>query len=88
MRTPIALVLLLFCLGAQARELPTARAESVGLSSTRLQAITDLSQRYVDDGKLASVVTMVARRGKVVYFEAVGQRGVNDATPVRKDDLF
>jgi CubicO group peptidase (beta-lactamase class C family) len=88
MRVLVMIVVGFACVGLQARELPSARAESVGMSTARLQAITELSQRYVDEGKLASVVTMVARRGKVVHFEAVGRRGVADHRPVKPDDLF
>lgn len=72
----------------QAKDLPSTKAEKVGMSSERLNRITEMSQRYVDEGKLAGVVTMVARKGKLVHFEAVGQRGADDASPLKKDDLF
>ncbi len=82
--------LLLACVteSAIARDLPTARPASVGMSAERLQRVTDMATRYVEQNKLAGVVTMVARRGKLVHFEAVGQRGVKDKRPLRKDDLF
>ncbi|MEM7097228.1 MAG: serine hydrolase domain-containing protein [Pseudomonadota bacterium] len=71
-----------------AKDLPNTRPEREGFSSERLQRITDITQRYVDEGKLAGVITMVARRGKIVHFEAVGNRGVNDDRPLEKDHLF
>ncbi len=71
-----------------AAEIPQVRAEREGLSTERLVRITDLSQRYVDEGKLAGVLTMVARDGKIVHYEAVGHRGVNDPRPLTKDALF
>jgi CubicO group peptidase (beta-lactamase class C family) len=45
-------------------------------------------QRYVDEDKLPGVVTLVARRGKVVHFEAVGRRDVERDEPMTKDTLF
>ncbi len=74
--------------GAQAATLPVVKAEREGMSSERLARITEITQGYVDDGKLAGVITMVARRGRIVHFEAVGARGVDDARPLEKDHLF
>ncbi len=73
---------------AWANDLPQVKPERQGFSTQRLQRITDVTQQYVDDGKLAGVITMVARNGKIVHFEAVGNRGAEDASPLRKDDLF
>ena len=65
-----------------------APASEAGMSSERLNRVTALSQRYVDEDKLAGVVTLVARDGKIVHFEAVGQRGADDDRPMTKDALF
>ena len=69
-------------------QLPTVTAEEVGMSSSRLERITTLSKDYVESNRVASIVTMVARQGKVVYFDAFGSRSMDDDTPVKKDDLF
>jgi CubicO group peptidase (beta-lactamase class C family) len=42
----------------------------------------------VDQGRLAGVVTMVARHGKVVEFEAAGKRDVAANLPMQKDSIF
>ena len=42
----------------------------------------------VDQGRLAGVVTMVARHGKVVEFEAAGKRDIASGTPMQKDSIF
>ena len=81
-------VLLTLSVTGVARPLPEVKPERAGFSSERLQRITAMTQSYVDAGKLAGVITMVARNGKIVHFEAVGQRGVEDTTPLAKDDLF
>ena len=62
--------------------------EDVGMSAERLERITAMTQRYVDEKKLAGVATLVARRGKIVHFEVVGQRGAEDDRPLTKDALF
>jgi hypothetical protein len=46
-----------------------ARPEAEGFSSKRLARINTTMQRYVDEQKLAGIVTLVARRGQVVHFE-------------------
>jgi len=71
-----------------AKPLPETKAERVGMSSDRLERITQMTQQYVDEGKLAGVITMVARDGKLVHFEAVGNKGADDPRPLEKDDLF
>ena len=48
--------------------------EKVGFSATRLGRIGDLMRRYVDSGKLAGTLSLVSRRGQVVYFDDYGQR--------------
>jgi len=89
MKRVIVLLALVAIVGhAVAKPLPTAKPSRVGMSADRLQRIDDVTQKYVDAGKLAGVVTMVARNGKVVYFDAVGNRGADDETPLKKDDLF
>jgi CubicO group peptidase (beta-lactamase class C family) len=44
-------------------------------------------QRYVDAGNLPGVVTLVARRGKVVHFDAVGWRDVATKAPMSRDTI-
>ena len=45
-------------------EIPVAEAESVGMSTERLQRIGTAMQRHIDAGKIQGAVTAVARRGK------------------------
>ena len=68
--------------------LPRARPEDVGLSSERLQNLTTALKRYTDDGRIAGSVALVARRGKVVYLEAFGQRDREARAPMRTDSMF
>lgn len=67
---------------------PTARPESVGMSSRRLQRIDDVMQDYIDRYEIAGAVTLVARRGKVVHFSAIGYRDAESETPMTHDTIF
>jgi len=50
---------------AVAQEMPTAKPESVGLSSERLERIATAVQHNIDDKRIAGAVTLVARHGHV-----------------------
>ncbi|MDQ2996522.1 MAG: beta-lactamase family protein [Chloroflexota bacterium] len=62
--------------------------ESVGFSSARLARINTVMQRYVDERKLAGMVTLVARRGQTVHFETCGVADIATGVPMRHDTLF
>ena len=62
--------------------------EKAGFSATRLGRIGDLMRRYVDSGKLAGTVSLVSRRGKVVYFDDYGQRNPETGAQMTLDTLF
>ncbi len=70
------------------QELPGAAPESVGLSSERLERVTDALEDYVSRGRLPGAVAMVLRDGKVVYSEAVGYRDVEAGDPMTTDAIF
>ncbi|MCY4025962.1 MAG: serine hydrolase [Acidobacteria bacterium] len=68
--------------------LPVASPGTVGMSADALGRIAPAMQAYVDDGRLAAVMTMVARRGQVVHWEAVGTRDTASGDPLERDDIF
>ena len=65
-----------------------AKPEDVGLSSERLARVTDWARRLVDDGKLAGLITMVARRGKLVHFNTCGLADVKREVRMAPDTIF
>ena len=67
---------------------PIVKPSKQGFSSERLEKIGDLSQRYIEEKKIAGMVNLVARNGKIVYFDAKGSRGIDDPRPLQKDSLF
>jgi CubicO group peptidase (beta-lactamase class C family) len=68
--------------------LPTAKPEAIGLSALRLQRMRDAYQREIDKGTTPGVVSMVARRGQVGWFEAQGSQNPADGAPMATNSLF
>jgi CubicO group peptidase (beta-lactamase class C family) len=68
--------------------LPAAHPPDVGMSPEALAGIGPAMRAYVEDGRLAGVVTMVARRGRVVHWNAVGARRLDEGDALQPDDLF
>ena len=56
----------------QAQALPAAPPESVGMSAQKLGHISEAFKQHIDKGNLPGVVVMVARKGRLVYSDAVG----------------
>jgi CubicO group peptidase (beta-lactamase class C family) len=75
-------------LAAATHDLPTAKPESVGMSSERLARLDSGMKSLIDQGRLAGTVTMVARHGKVVEFAALGKRDLAANAPMQKDSIF
>jgi CubicO group peptidase (beta-lactamase class C family) len=62
--------------------------EGVGMSSKRLDRIGVAMQRYVDDGTLRGVSTMVMRKGEVVHAEQFGYRDAEAGLEMTYDTIF
>jgi CubicO group peptidase (beta-lactamase class C family) len=69
-------------------DLPFAKAETVGMSAKRLERINAFIKDYIDTNQIAGAVTLVARKGKIVHFEAQGWRYKEDNQPMEKDAIF
>ena len=72
--------------GAQA--IPVAQPESVGLSSERLQRIATVVQRDIDQKRISGAVTLVARRGRIVWLKAQGMMDREAGKPMQTDSIF
>jgi CubicO group peptidase (beta-lactamase class C family) len=70
------------------RDLAVAAPESVGVSAERLKRLDAGMKGLVDDGRLAGVVTLMARKGKVVHFAAHGKKDLRQPEPIAKDSIF
>ena len=68
--------------------LEMSKPEKQGVSSEKLQRLTELSEQYVDEGRVAGIVNLVLRNGEVIHYEATGNRGADDPSQMQVDDLF
>jgi CubicO group peptidase (beta-lactamase class C family) len=84
----IALLVLIVPGVAWPQGLSTATPEAVGLSSPRLARVTEAVKGEIAKGRYPGAVALVARRGKVAYFEALGQRDPQTGAPMTKDAIF
>jgi len=66
----------------------TAKPEDVGLSSERLQRITQMIERRIAAGDIAGAVTVVARRGKVAHLAAQGVIDLETKQPMTPAAMF
>jgi CubicO group peptidase (beta-lactamase class C family) len=86
-----ALLALAFTLAGCDGRPPAAEAPvdaSAGMSAERLKRLDDHFHRLVDDGKIAGVVTWVARRGQVVHEDAYGLADIDAKQPMTSDTYF
>ena len=67
---------------------PAAKPEDAGMSADRLKRIHESIQRHIDAGEICGAVTVVARRGHVVNFEAHGLMDIDSKKPMQKDTIF
>jgi len=68
--------------------LPEAKPESLGLNSIRLQRMSDAFKRDIDKGTTPGVTMMVARRGQIGWFDALGRQNPNSPGPMAHNTLF
>lgn len=72
----------------QTPALPEGRPEALGLSRTRLSTMSDAFKREIDKGTTPGVSVMVARRGEIAWFEALGRQAPDSDAPMTRDSLF
>ena len=68
--------------------LPHTQPADIGLCPERTQRLMDVLRREVDSGKLPGAVAMIARRGQIGLFEAVGQQDPGTGIPMKTDSIF
>jgi CubicO group peptidase (beta-lactamase class C family) len=72
----------------QTPPLPEARPETLGLSPARLARMSDAFKREIDKGTAPGVTVMVARRGQIGWFEALGRQNPAHSAPMTRDSIF
>jgi CubicO group peptidase (beta-lactamase class C family) len=93
MRTAISFALFLAALGLSVVTVSTAsspgvKPEDVGLSSERLQRISQMIARRIAAGEIAGAVTLVARKGKVAFESSQGVMDLDSKQPMTPANMF
>ena len=73
---------------AFAQGLPTAQPETVDVSPERLSRIRAVLQKEIDAERMPGAVVMIARRGQLIYSEAIGFQDKAACKPMAKDAIF
>ncbi len=68
--------------------LPLAEPEEVGVSSERLARIRPCLDRFITNEMAPNLVTLVARHGKIIHFEAQGYMDFASKRPVTPDTIY
>ena len=84
----LGIAVLIWVAGVRAQGLPAAAPETVGMSAQRLGQISAVLKREIEQGNLPGVVVMVARKGRLVYSEAIGLQDNQAGKPMPKDAIF
>ena len=82
---------LLLCLPpaeAQPRATTATTPAAIGVSPERLNRLSSTLQQYVDQQRVAGMVTIVVRNGRTVHLEAFGKRDVESGAPMQTDTIF
>ena len=70
------------------QELIPTLPENVGISSERINNLNSVLQNYVDDNSISGAVALVARKNKIVFFDAVGKSDIEKNKVMEKDAIF
>ena len=73
---------------ASTQDLPRAEPEALGFSAERLARITEIFRADAAAGRAPGFVLLIARHGKVGYFEAIGALDPQTKAPMRRDAIF
>jgi len=73
---------------AWANGLPMASPESVGISSERLERMSDAMQRFIDANQLAGTVSLISRKGQVIHMESQGWKSKETSEEMTGDTIF
>jgi CubicO group peptidase (beta-lactamase class C family) len=84
----VAFLVLTAAASALAQGLPVGRPDQLGFSAARLARIDSVMERYVDSGRVAGVVTLVARHGRVAQLGAYGWADREAGRRMTPDAIF
>lgn len=83
---PFLLAAALLASPVAAEDVKAVLPEDVGLSSARLERMGDFVRGYIEQKQMAGAVVLIARKGKIAYFEPFGQADIGK--PMQRDTMF
>ena len=90
--TPPILIITLVCFVLScvgyAGELSVASPKDVGISAEKLAGVKTAVQGLVNDKKVAGATVVVARKGKIAFFETFGMMDIEAKKPMAKDAIL
>ncbi|MBW8244392.1 beta-lactamase family protein [Muricauda oceani] len=71
-----------------AQQLVKVSPEEVGMSSERLERLSQTFEGYIDGNELPGATVLVARKGKIAYFESFGKNDLENNVPMKNSSIF
>ena len=68
-------------------QLPPASPKSAGFDPARLEVLHATTKLFVDEGRHAGIITLIARDGKIVDFQTFGLRDIEKNLPMERDTI-
>ena len=88
-RPPVVFAAFFCCAASFAQPLPMAtHPEDVGFSSKRLETTREVLKADVEAKRLPGAVLLMARNGKIAFYDVVGYQDRDAQTPMKKDSIF
>jgi len=72
----------------QSEPLQPAPPSSQGFSEVKIQKLDELFQSNIEEGNIAGATALVARQGKIVYYQSTGYNDLENRIPLEKDAIF
>jgi CubicO group peptidase (beta-lactamase class C family) len=88
-RLPVVVAAFVCCAASFAQPLPMAtHPEDVGFSSKRLETTREVLKADVEAKRLPGAVLLIARNGKIAFYDVEGFQDRAAQTPMKKDSIF
>jgi CubicO group peptidase (beta-lactamase class C family) len=78
----------LVCISSSAAPLPAAAPAAQGLSAARIERLHAFARSVTGRGEYLGAVTLIARNGKIVDWQAYGHRDIGRSEPMPRDAIF
>src|SRR6059036_1893153 len=86
MKTVLLVLACVLAVSVQA-QLPRTSPKAAGFDPARLEVLHATTKRFVEEGKHAGLITLLARDGKLVDFQTYGYRDLEKQLPMERDTI-